>query len=123
MKKRNAYTLFLVTIAVSFAVISPYTLSRSTVAQETRKDFHMLIAELDQRMTSDETLQVAIRLHTPIVPDENVLVVPDTDSSDDITRDIAEIGEDFICFDVIGGSARFTECVPLSNIASIRWLE
>jgi hypothetical protein len=112
------FGLFLVAILVILI-----GLAQRITAQETPKNYYELFLDLQEQMNQDANLQIAIRLHTPIVEDENVFIVPDFDASDNITRVLSEIGEDYVCFNVLGGSARFTECVPFSNIASIRWLE
>jgi hypothetical protein len=123
VNKRIAHLAFAAIILVFSIGLVYLGLFQRISAQDEARTFHDLLMEVSQRMEEDDTFIVAIRLHTAIVPGEDVLIVPDTDATDKITRIISSIGEDYVCFDVIGGSARFTECIPLSNIASIRWLE
>ncbi len=110
-------------LAVSLAIfLAMSTMSRAN-AQDSSRRFAELFTELMPQLQPDGELQIAIRLHTSIVEGENVLIVPQSrDSQEGVSRVVSEIGEDFLCFDVVGGSARFIECIPFSNIASVRYL-
>lgn len=76
-------------------------------------------------MMVDETLQITILLHkpSPSADSEDGLIVPYTNTETNTTRLLSHIGKDYLCLDIIGGFARFTECIPFSNISGIRWLE
>ncbi len=109
-------------IAIAYIVIQFIPLS-ATRAQDSVATMQLLFEQLQSQMNSDENFQVAIRLHSPIIPEESLIIVPDRrdGNDDDLSRFISEVGEDYICFDVVGGSVRTIECVPFSNIASIRY--
>jgi len=93
-------------------------------AQESATDMRALLEHLNAQMTDEVGFQVAIRFAVPLIPDDDLAwVLPDRIDSetDQITRSIAEIGDDYVCFDVFGGAARFIECTPFSNIVSVRY--
>ncbi|HEX3049419.1 MAG TPA: hypothetical protein VHP83_02110 [Aggregatilineaceae bacterium] len=77
---------------------------------------------LNQQSQNNPDFTFAIRFQTPLVPDDDIVyVLPDYgDSESDISRFVSEIGDDYVCFDVLGGSARFIQCTPFSNIVSVR---
>jgi hypothetical protein len=93
-------------------------------AQGQADNMRLLMEQLRNRIANESEFKVAIRFAIPLIPDEDVVwVIPDkleTDT-DEISRAISEIGDDYTCFDVIGGAARFIECTPFSNIVSIRY--
>jgi hypothetical protein len=82
-----------------------------------------LLEELDERTETEEGFLIAIRFQTALVPDDDIVwVIPHRrENENDISRLISEIGDDYICFDVLGGNTRFIECTPFSNIVSIRY--
>ena len=92
------------------------------LSQTDASNFRALLEKYKDEMDLNEGFVIAIRLKTPIIPGEEVIIVPDKNESaeDEFSRVISEIGDDYICFDSLGGSARLIECVPFSNIASIR---
>lgn len=119
------FKLISATLVILLLILGFSKGAENTKAQENTHNMRTMLEQLEEKMISDTDFQVAIRFVTPIIPDEDIVwVLPDhfTDDKDQMSRSISEIGDDYICFDVIGGAARFIECTPFSNIVSVRYL-
>jgi hypothetical protein len=94
--------------------------SDKVAAQEPRLNMSNLL----NRLYEDE-VEVLFQFAIPLVADQNVWTVPDgiDGPEDEITIQIAEIGEDYICFRMRSGQAIDMRCTPFSNIVSISYLD
>jgi hypothetical protein len=79
----------------------------------------LLIKQLDENGK-----QILFQFVVPLVADETSWIIPDENESDEdqISRDISDIGDDYICFDELAGQAYSVRCTLFSNIASISYL-
>ena len=96
----------------------------TTQAQNDTKTLRTLFERIDLQIKNNQDFLVAIQFQTPIVENKSVWVIPDSreKSGDEVSVYIGEIGDDYVCFDALRGSARYFECTPYSNIVSIRYL-
>jgi hypothetical protein len=111
-------------LVASFLIPSLVYQAASLRAQESSTNLRSLLERLNNQTSQNDGFQIAIQFRSPVVPDdETIWVIPDIreDASDEISRAISEIGDDYICFDVVRGGARFNECFPFSNIVSVRY--
>lgn len=114
--------ILIVGIAIFVMLLTlPVVLSSNKVAaQEPRLNMNNLL----NRLHRDE-VEILFQFAIPLVADQNVWTVPDRidGPEDEITIQIAEIGEDYICFRMRSGQAIDMRCTPFSNIVSVSYLD
>lgn len=124
---QNAARRYLIAIVILTSSVAVFVLGGSVEslnAQGSMTNMRSLLENLTDRMLNEDGFQVAIRFAEPLIPEDDLVwILPDRRDSDtdEITRAIAEVGDDYICFDITGGAARFMECTPFSNIVSVRY--
>jgi hypothetical protein len=118
LKKSMVMSAFAIVFAL-FTLIGLQVFNK-VAAQERVLDMNNLL----NRLYEDE-VEVLFQFAIPLVADQNVWIVPDgiNGSEDEITIQIAEIGEDYICFRMRSGQAIDMRCTPFSNIVSVSYLD
>ena len=114
----------IVLLVVLIARVYVSDATRTLNAQESPSNIRVLLEHLHAEMTEDPDLLIVIGLAVPMVPGESTtFVLPDRfeDDEDKLSRAISEIGEDYVCFDVVKGAVRTIECTPYSNIVRIAY--
>jgi hypothetical protein len=123
VKHTNWFILLLLAVSILLIVTITQLGFQRVAAQETSTNMRYLFEKIEKQMTSDSGFLVAIQFVTPIVEGEKTWVLPDTREkpNDEVSISISEIDDDYVCFDSLRGSARYIECTPYTNIASIRY--
>ena len=93
--------------------------SRGVYAQETASNMRTLLTHLDE-----EEVSILFQFAVPLVAEQTDWIIPNglDGQDDDISINISEIGDDYICFDELAGQAYSNRCTPFSNIVSISYL-
>ncbi|MEO8610775.1 MAG: hypothetical protein ABI690_22950 [Chloroflexota bacterium] len=120
---KKILVIFLVLTLTIGAVVLTISSLRVTLAQNSTENMQSLFERIDEQIKANQGFMISIQFQTPIIENEPVWVIPDTreKDGDEVSVAISEIGDDYVCFDALRGSARYMECTPYSNIASIRY--
>ncbi len=104
-----AILLIFVTAAIVAAVVN----AKSLNAPDSGGNLRGLL----ETLTSGET-QVTIQFGIPLTGGERTWIVPDKNAG----RQIAEIGDDYVCFSEPWNNGVRRRCTPLSNVVSISYV-
>lgn len=104
---------------IMVCIVNLLIIPSSSQSEERRLRF--LLEDLRERSEKETNFTITIVFHTPILPNQDYVVIPDRRISDEISRYISEIGEDYICFDAVLGAIREIECIPFTNIANVSY--
>ncbi len=123
-KKQIARTVAIVMMIAIVSVVSrAHIVNEIQVlnAQESISDMQALLERIHNNTLEDSDLKIIMRLVVPMSPGyDTIFVLPDRFESDaSVSRVISEIGDDYVCFDVLKMAVRTIECTPFSNIVSI----
>lgn len=113
--------LILLIMMIVLTALSIFTMNiRYISAEIDTLNMMSLFEKLNHQIANDQDFFIAIQFVTPLVGGEEVWLIPYRgEAPEDISVYINEIGDDYICFDSIRGSARYLECTPYSNIAGV----
>lgn len=114
-----------VLICSVLVALSVFHLTIPTQAQETAQNLRSLFERLNEQIQANRGFEIVVKFKTPLVEGQDTWIIPDTrsaDPNDEISIYISEIGDDYICFDAVRGSARDIDCTPYSNIVLVRHL-
>lgn len=122
---RIALVVFLFVLALNCVGLTAVILmQRSSYSQVSSDSLGAVLNRLKTQIDEDPQFLIAIQFVAPLAEGEDtVWTIPDRRANDDISIQISDIGDDYVCFDSLRGSARYTECTPFSNIVVIRYLQ
>ncbi|MCU0499007.1 MAG: hypothetical protein MUF87_16775 [Anaerolineae bacterium] len=116
---------------IALAVITFLAILATVSAARSTEDQAETLQTLFTQLMQDETYppkRVEIRFVHPIADGEprdigynNTILPQYQDFSITVLNHISEVGVDFVCFTSTGGSVRYRECIPFSNIASVNF--
>jgi hypothetical protein len=107
-------------LAISW-LISPNLIIRVADAQEAATStMQSFIEGLVKRMNDERGFRIFVEFEHPLVGNESTWEIGDP--NDELQRSIAEVGEDYVCFQEIALAADGRRCTPFNNIVSIFYL-
>ncbi|MCU0499013.1 MAG: hypothetical protein MUF87_16805 [Anaerolineae bacterium] len=120
----NVIALTAFTAVISILVIMLVSTTAST--QERMETMQTLFTQL-MRDDANPSKFIEVRYINPVADiareiGYNNIVIPSYKKNEDtVLTSISEVGSDFVCFSITGGSVRYRECIPFSNIASVNF--
>jgi hypothetical protein len=124
MKNRLWIMAFSLLMLVLMTLIVTTRPSNSTNAEVEGSNMKSLLQHLDARMRNEDArFSMTIWFAAPLRGGETIWMLPESGPRQ-IT--IAEVGDDFACFDIatfdiLTGTSHTLNCTPLSNIVNVSW--
>jgi hypothetical protein len=116
----------LILVLLAIGLFSGQMLGGTTnkVIQAQGDNLQSLLELLRQKITTDSDFSVTFQFNAPLIKDDDVWwSVPYFDSNSELTRDLYNVGEDYVCFHERWGDVSMIRCTPFSNVVSIVYID
>lgn len=118
-------TILALVVTLALVLIGVYTNTPiNTKAQENEnKTMRLFLESLNANIKDQPGFQVSVTFAIPLTDSEETRwTIPYTSENGEIQRIFGVIGDDFVCFYELAGSAPIGHCTPYSNIVAVSWL-
>ena len=118
VKNRNRMIFTIIVCIVLIIVL----IAHNSYAQSSASNMRQMLEDLSFQIDETPGFSIGFKFVEPLIDDELSWSIPYSDREFGVERWIGEIGDDYICFFELAGSANIVRCTPYTNIVGVVYL-